>query len=302
MLGEIMKRRANGLKLVVGHSKGAVIIANALADPGGDWMKRTAPHLYDLTYGNYPKKQSLPWGGWDKEVDKWKKRMEPLVAAIQQQAAPVMKEDESPWMGVWKEHMEKEQRESMDLWLKQAVQAMGGLVPRLEAVEQAGREQAGREQAEASGESVPGTEDNPPLRIVTFGRPSAMPKAQHLVWQYMGTHDALGWCNRAIGTDTLLVPFKGHSLNPFTPMHMPLARLLDRARQGNRSATRDPFCTRDLKGKKNPGHRPRPRGHAYLSPRTVQDRSSGLGRPRGLLPWGSHGAVRALSRIRLVIS
>ena len=229
VLGEIMKRRANGLKLVVGHSKGAVIIANALADPGGDWMKRTAPHLYDLTYGNYPKKQSLPWGRWDKEVDKWKKRMEPLVAAMQQQAAPVMKENESPWMGVWKEHMEKEQRESMDLWLKQAVQAMGGLVPRLEAVEQAGREQAGREQAEASGESVPGTEDDPAMRIVTFGRPSAMPKAQHLVWQYMGTHDALGWCNRAIGTDTLLVPFKGHSLNPFTPMHMPLARLLDRA-------------------------------------------------------------------------
>ena len=30
--------------------------------------------------------------------------------------------------------------------------------------------------------------------------------------------------------------------------------------------------------------------------------SSGPGGPRGLLPWGSHGSVRALSGIRLFIS
>ena len=39
-----------------------------------------------------------------------------------------------------------------------------------------------------------------------------------------------------------------------------------------------------------------------LSDRDRDSASSGPGGPRGLLPWGSHRSVLALSRIRLLIS
>jgi hypothetical protein len=42
--------------------------------------------------------------------------------------------------------------------------------------------------------------------------------------------DPLGWANWTFGVKALLVPWRGHTLNPlFTPMHMPLRPLLEHA-------------------------------------------------------------------------
>src|SRR5271157_5797323 len=51
-----------------------------------------------------------------------------------------------------------------------------------------------------------------------------------------------------------------------------------------------------------PGIRDPPRGLPVLARFTVELQTRRPGGPRGLLPWGSHGSVRALSGIRLFTS
>jgi len=212
-LSELFHHVGDRLALVVGHSKGAVIIANALAlrdeGPGATAAMAARPAVPDMKdlfahMAAVPMPQALEEAGLMQDALRAAGLPRDLFAA---NVAVAPAEAAAG-------------HERMAAALEAQVAGIGGGA-------------FGAPGTAATG----GRRRKPPdtVTIVTFGRPSALPRRYERVWQFLGAADPLGWANRTFGTRTLLVPFAGHALNPawnfhpMTPRAMPLERLLRQA-------------------------------------------------------------------------
>lgn len=200
VLAELLQRRKGRIALLVGHSRGAVIISDALA-------LRPTSKLATEAFATALKSASADQSPLPPMAALEGSGLADLVARAYADMANPMAQARMAEAG------------------QDAVRAATDMMERALAAARDGRSiktPEGLRDTQATGATIE-------PRIVTFGRPSAIPRERKLVWQFLGTHDGLGWANWTMGVPTLLAPFRTHTLNPLFPTHMPLKRLLEKA-------------------------------------------------------------------------